>query len=288
VRAYVKGALGPGDILLGETSQDGVNLSGGTVADVSSSYQKVLFDLGPLDGRADGRFLLALSSDASGTADGVNIDDLDVICMPPRTDYTGASDEFVLDDGTSMAAPHVAGVAALVLSLDRSMSVAKLKDRILSTADPVAGLAGRVATGGRLDAARAVEFGRRSAPGGSGSAPATTGGRPANRLAGPLGTLRKLLAHLHRGKLLRGGGFTVGLTAPAAGRFTISLRSGRTVIATGTRSTGRAGRVEVKVKLTSPGTRMLRAGAKTRATVMLRFTPKSGADLRSSARVVLR
>jgi subtilisin family serine protease len=298
VRTWSKRSLAPGDILLGETSLDGSTLASGIVVDGSTSgYEKTYFDLGPIDGKPWGRFLLALESDSSGTADGVYLDDLDVICVPPLTNYTGASDEYALDDGTSMAAPHVAGVAALVLSLDPSMSVAQLKDRILSTADPVPGLAGRVATGGRLDAARAVEFGRRAAPGSSGPTPATSGGRPANRLAGPLGTLRKLLAHIRRAKLLRQNGFTVGLAAPAAGRFTVvlSAAAGRkaatsraVTIATGSRSTGRAGRVTLKVRLTSPGRRILRAGAGTRATVTLRFTPKSGAGLRSSARVVLR
>jgi hypothetical protein len=93
---------------------------------------------------------------------------------------------------------------------------------------------------------------------------------------------------MRRTKVLRKGGFTAVLAAPAAGRFTIALRSGRTAIATGTRSTGRAGRVAIKVRLTGPGRRLLRAGARTRATATLRFTPKSGADLKSSARVVLR
>ena len=300
VRAWTKRSLSDSDALIGETSRDGSTLAGGIVVDGSTSgYEKALFDLGPLDGRPGGRFLFMLSSNASGTADGVYLDDVSVFCVPPLTDYTGAPDEFILDDGTSMAAPHVAGVAALVLSLDPSMSVAKLKDQILSTADPVAGLSGLVATGGRLDAARAVEFGRRpaSGPGGTATGPTKAGGRPANRLAGPLGTLRKLLAHMGRAKLLRQGGLTVGLAAREAGRFRVVLTapaggkagaSRTATIAIGARSTARAGRVAVRVKLTRAGRRILRAGARTRATVTLRFAPKSGAGLSSSARVLLR
>jgi serine protease len=58
-----------------------------------------------------------------------------VFCVPPLTDYTGAGDEFAFDWGTSMAAPHVAGVAVLQLSLDPKLSAAELKRRLLASAD---------------------------------------------------------------------------------------------------------------------------------------------------------
>jgi subtilisin family serine protease len=55
--------------------------------------------------------------------------------------------------GTSMATPHVAGVAALAWSLDPDASVAEVRQALLEGVDPLAGLAGRVTTGGRLNAA---------------------------------------------------------------------------------------------------------------------------------------
>ncbi len=58
--------------------------------------------------------------------------------------------------GTSMAAPHVAGVAALVLATDPNMSLAKLRERILGTVDKLPALDGKVAAGGRLCAAKAL------------------------------------------------------------------------------------------------------------------------------------
>jgi serine protease len=57
--------------------------------------------------------------------------------------------------GTSMATPHVSGAAALILSVC-ALDTAALKSGILSNVDAVAGLAGKVATGGRLNVAAAL------------------------------------------------------------------------------------------------------------------------------------
>src|SRR6476620_2143955 len=59
--------------------------------------------------------------------------------------------------GTSMAAPHVAGVAALVLSAEPHLTVAQLRNRLLSSVDKLPNLAGKVSSGGRLNAAKALE-----------------------------------------------------------------------------------------------------------------------------------
>lgn len=58
--------------------------------------------------------------------------------------------------GTSMAAPQVSGVAALILASEPNLSVAKLRERILGTVDKLDSLDGKVATGGRLCAAQAL------------------------------------------------------------------------------------------------------------------------------------
>lgn len=58
--------------------------------------------------------------------------------------------------GTSMATPHVTGAAALIRSLAPSVPVATLKQQILFFAHRLPGLTGRVASGGRLDAALAL------------------------------------------------------------------------------------------------------------------------------------
>jgi subtilisin family serine protease len=59
-------------------------------------------------------------------------------------------------DGTSMAAPHVAGVAALIASIFPDSTYAELKDAILAGAVPIPALEGRAVTGGRLNAYNAL------------------------------------------------------------------------------------------------------------------------------------
>jgi subtilisin family serine protease len=58
--------------------------------------------------------------------------------------------------GTSMATPFVAGVAALVLSTNPGISIDELRARLLNSVDALPSLKGKVATGGRIDAAKAV------------------------------------------------------------------------------------------------------------------------------------
>lgn len=58
--------------------------------------------------------------------------------------------------GTSMASPHVAGVAGLVKSSDLNMSHMEIKERILQSARPNNSVSTKVATGGVLDAYEAL------------------------------------------------------------------------------------------------------------------------------------
>jgi subtilisin family serine protease len=58
--------------------------------------------------------------------------------------------------GTSMATPFVAGVAGLVLSVEPNLSVKELRDRLINTVDKLDSLKGKVSSGGRVNAARAV------------------------------------------------------------------------------------------------------------------------------------
>ena len=88
-------------------------------------------------------------------ADGNNIE-----TTFPYESYTYAEQErlhVTFSSGTSLAAPFVTGVAALILSKCPTLSAAELKGFILDNVDAVPSLAGKCVTGGRLNAKKAVE-----------------------------------------------------------------------------------------------------------------------------------
>jgi len=58
--------------------------------------------------------------------------------------------------GTSMATPHVSGVAALLMAQFPLMTNAEVKAKILDSVDSLPSLQGKTVTGGRLNAARAL------------------------------------------------------------------------------------------------------------------------------------
>ena len=89
-------------------------------------------------------------SDSSVTYDGYYIDDVK-ICGGVVNANT-----YAYMSGTSMAAPHVAGLAALVKAADPDLSTSEIKQTILNSVDARSSLTGKVATGGRINAYNAV------------------------------------------------------------------------------------------------------------------------------------
>jgi subtilisin family serine protease len=287
--------LGGLDALIADPSPDGVHWGSNLTAQAgtNAAFEKWLIDLAPLDERATGSLRFHLHSDGSGTYGGVALDDLRVFCVPPLTRYTGAADEFAYDFGTSMAAPHVSGVAVLLLSLDPGLTAAQLKARLLATVDPLPSLAGKTVSGGRLNAARAL--GALGAAGRGGSSPSRAAVASPSRaamasvLAAQARAIAKALRKIgSRGLLRRGGLFGVRPFAPAAGRLTLELRSAaHRTVAAGSCSVPRAGRCGPRARLTRGGRRLLRHAAHPRLTVLLAFAPGSGAPLTRRAAVTL-
>lgn len=68
----------------------------------------------------------------------------------------GTDSDYNNFDGTSMAAPHVSGVAALVVARFPGITLAELRQRLLATTVPVSALTARCVSGGRLNAYSAL------------------------------------------------------------------------------------------------------------------------------------
>jgi subtilisin family serine protease len=69
---------------------------------------------------------------------------------------TWLNGDFREASGTSMATPEVAGVAALVLASEPKLSMEDLRERLLKSVDKLPGLNGKVSSGGRINAAKAL------------------------------------------------------------------------------------------------------------------------------------
>jgi subtilisin family serine protease len=60
--------------------------------------------------------------------------------------------------GTSMATPLVSGVAALVWSLRPDLSYRQVKDVLIRSVDKIASFGGKVYSGGRINAYKALQL----------------------------------------------------------------------------------------------------------------------------------
>jgi subtilisin family serine protease len=101
---------------------------------------------------------VAATDQSDALASFSNYGDTNVDLAAPGVDIvsTWPGDQYAQLSGTSMATPHVSGAAALVLAHTPDLTTAGLRSALLGSVAPVASLAGKVATGGRLDVAAAL------------------------------------------------------------------------------------------------------------------------------------
>jgi subtilisin family serine protease len=101
-----------------------------------------------------GRFYLEfrLETDGSVNYDGVQLDDIEVTGI--RWEYEGT--EYGWKQGTSMACPVVSGVAGLIWSRRPDLTYLEVRRLIVDNVDPIPDLSGKVASGGRVNAWRAL------------------------------------------------------------------------------------------------------------------------------------
>lgn len=115
-------------------------------------WYKKTFDMKPYEGNAAVSLRFTLTSNNTTTYEGVHVDDIVVTCS--STTFSGS--EYYYNQGTSMAAPHVAGLAALILAQDSSIGVTRLKALILDNGDSAPALTGKTTTGKRINAAKSL------------------------------------------------------------------------------------------------------------------------------------
>lgn len=110
---------------------------------------------------------LASFSNYGATTVDVAAPGVGIYSTTPNNSYSSFS-------GTSMAAPHVAGLVALMAATNPQATAGQIRSAILSTSVPIASLAGNVATGGLVNAAAAVNAIRGLGPPPSPPPPATS------------------------------------------------------------------------------------------------------------------
>jgi subtilisin family serine protease len=164
-----------GDYLYVEGSTDGVNYTNleiildsddyfqsGVFGDYSSACHTAIVDLGAYDGKNPVYIRFRFQTNSSTVADGWHIDDIVISAADPAY----AADDYQYLDGTSMATPHVAGLAGLIWSRNPGLTYTEVKERILLTSDPLPSLIGKTFTGGRINAYKALNFNPLTAPSG--------------------------------------------------------------------------------------------------------------------------
>jgi subtilisin family serine protease len=136
--------LAAGDWLFVQSSTDGTTWTDmGRIGDTDGFIEDAFLALA--GGSRYYRF--RLTSDASVNESGAFIDNVRISC--PGGTY--GSDDYAYSSGTSMAAPHIAGAAAVLLSDTPRATVAEVKAALLNSGDPVADLIGRTVSGRRLN-----------------------------------------------------------------------------------------------------------------------------------------
>jgi thermitase len=284
-----------------DVDEDGLLFSGSS----NGSFFAEEVSISSFDGQTGVKPEFVLLSDGSIELDGVYVDDLEILCR--ASTYSNAAPpagNYVAFQGTSMAAPHVAGVAALVRAADPAAPDTEVVQAIEASVLPLASLTCKVVTGGTVDApaaiATALALPGTPAPVSDpcpdpppGTPPPSGGGNPAGGTttspastppAPPTGLKGGIIRVSRKGVLSYSFRATPGLFGEAVFRTRRkAVVSRRAHVRIGSRAfkVPSSGRVTVKVKLSRKNLRILRRNRRLRLNAIV--TVRNTANLSSKA-----
>ena len=124
----------------------------GTDNDVTPKY--------PASYELDNIIAVAANNESDNLAGVSNYGKTSVDVMAPGVDIksTIPASSFDIMSGTSMAAPHVSGIAGLILSKNSGLDYSSVKSLILDTVDKVSSVSEMLVSGGRVNAFAAVDL----------------------------------------------------------------------------------------------------------------------------------
>jgi subtilisin family serine protease len=271
----------PGDgvgvgVFVGATPGEGTNFSG----DSGGFFEHQEQAIPSADNRADVLPTFIFQSNASGTGDGAYVDDFSLDCRGnsyPNTvglDTADGGGSYTAIAGTSMAAPHVAGVAALVRAADPGAPATQVIQAIVEGARPDAGMQGVTVSRGVADAARAIDRAL-ALPDPVTQPPAPKKPRKPRVLKTSV-SRKGVVTMLVRGDARNTGKVTLTANVTAARVRTVAKKSFRI------RSTGRA---KVRMKLSRPARKQLKRKRKLRLRAKIVVKNAAGATNSASSRV---
>ena len=283
----LKSDVDDSDVLVAGALTDDVDVADARrITEQFSSFETAEVSISRLDGRTDVYPTFELLSDANTEGDGATVDNVRVLCrdetykdlIANADDYADANaGSYMKINGTSMASPHVAGVAALVRAADPAAGAVEVISAIKAGGRTSAALTGRTSTGKRVDALGAIDaaLGIEAQPAGTTqpSVPVTSVPvTPTPSRPGPAG-------FASRYRVGRRGYITIRVSGTPRVRGTFTLRAGprRTVILRASFTTSRRGTAVIRRRLNRAGRRLLRRSeGRLRARVRVVLTNAAG------------
>jgi len=147
------------DYRAGTTNGSFVSDSTDSLTDIAELYDRFYFGFG-------------LTTDSAVNGEGIYIDNVKLTGSP----LVIGGYSYAYYSGTSMATPHVSGAAGLIKALKPQLTNLQIKAAILNSVDVLPSFSGKVSTGGRLNAYRALTEENLSLPGGENSGNNGNGG----------------------------------------------------------------------------------------------------------------